>query len=167
MFDLKRLSPDGVAAALEKGLRYRLLNEPSEAESICQDVLCVEPANQDALVLLLLAITDRFDAGYAVGVTRAQEILPRLTDDYERAYYSGIVAERRGKATLNGGRPGADSNAYLLLREAMGHYERAEKIRPTGNDDAVLRWNACARIIMENHLTEPEAEPRQPVLQSE
>ena len=36
-------------AALEKALRYRLLNEPVEAESICRDVLEVDPDNQAAL----------------------------------------------------------------------------------------------------------------------
>lgn len=34
----------------------------------------------------------------------------------------------------------------------MDHYEKAESIRPAGNDDALLRWNACARIIMANRL---------------
>ena len=167
MFELKRLSRDGVAAALEKGMRYRLLNEPSEAESICLDVLAIEPDNQQALVLLLLSISDRVGRGYAVGVTQAQEILPRLRDPYERAYYSGIISERRGKAMLQAGRPGAETNACLLLKEAMTHYERAEKLRPAGNDDALLRWNACARIIMQNHLTEPEEEARETALQSE
>src|SRR5688572_17851193 len=160
MFELKRLSPDGVGAALDKATRYRLLNEPSEAESICHDVLAVDPDNQNALVLLLLAITDRFGRGYAVGVTRAQEVLPRISDPYEKAYYSGLVSERCAKAMLQAGRPGAAANASLLLREAMEHYQNAERLRPAGNDDAILRWNACARIIMQNHLQEPEEEEK-------
>src|ERR1700675_4795637 len=89
MFELKPLSKEGIPAALEKAIRYRLLNEPSEAESICQDVLRIDPDNQQALVTLLLAITDRFGRGYAVGITEATEVLPRLRDPYERAYYAG------------------------------------------------------------------------------
>ncbi len=159
MFNLKPLSPSAIPAALEKAMRYRLLNEPSEAESICLDVLRLEPEHQQALVILLLALTDRFGEGYAVGFTQAQEILPRLRDSYERAYYAGIIHERRGKAYLGQGTPGAVVNAYELLREAMDCYEQGEAIRPAGNDDAVLRWNACARLIMGNKLA-PRVEER-------
>jgi hypothetical protein len=100
MFELKPLSQEAVAAALEKAMRYRLLNEPAEAESICHDVLRVDPENQQALVILLLALTDRFGKGYGVGVLQAQEVLPRLRDAYERAYYAGIICERQAKARL-------------------------------------------------------------------
>ena len=55
MFELKRLSEEAIPAALEKATRYRLLNEPAEAESICHDVLQIDPENQQALVVLLLA----------------------------------------------------------------------------------------------------------------
>jgi hypothetical protein len=100
MFELKRLSKDAIPAALDKALRYRLLNEPAEAESICRDVLSIDPDNQQALVTLLLALTDRFDEGYAVGVAQAQEVLSRLRDEYERAYYtpasSASARPRRG-----------------------------------------------------------------------
>jgi len=155
MFQLKPLSHEGIPAALDKAMRYRLLNESGESESICHDVLHIDPDNQEALVLLLLALTDRFSKSYAVGVTRAQEVLPRLRDPYERAYYAGIISERRGKAMLHQGGIGASGAAYGFLREAMEHYENAEKIRPPGNDDVLLRWNACARIIMQNKLTAP------------
>lgn len=100
MFELKRLSKDAIPAALDKALRYRLLNEPAEAESICRDVLSIDPDNQQALVTLLLALTDRFDEGYAVGAIQAQEVLSRLRDEYERAYYAGIICERQAKARI-------------------------------------------------------------------
>jgi hypothetical protein len=38
----------------------------------------------------------------------------------------------------------------------MENYERAMKFAPSANDDAILRWNTCARMIMEN----PEIQPR-------
>jgi len=153
MFELKSLSgPEAIPAALEKAMRYRLLNEPGEAESICQDVLRIDPENQQALVILLLALTDRFGKSYAVGVIQAQELVTRLQDQYERTYYAGIISERRAKARLHQGSPGSGHEAFQFLREAMGWYEKAEVIRPPGNDDALLRWNACARIIMCNKL---------------
>ena len=152
MFELKRLSSEAIPAALEKALRYRLLNEPAEAESICHDVLAIEPEHQQALVMLLLAITDRFGKGYGVGLTEAQDALARLRDEYDRAYYAGIICERRAKAQLRHAYPGASHDAYEFLREAMTWFEKAEAIRPPRNDDALLHWNTCARIIMRNQL---------------
>jgi tetratricopeptide (TPR) repeat protein len=159
MFELKQLSADAIPAALEKALRYRLLNDPAEAESICHDVLRIDPENQQALVNLLLALTDRFGKSYAVGVTQAQEVLTHLHDEYQRAYYAGIIYERRAKAQLHQGHPGSGHDAYELLREAMSYFERAETLRPAKNDDALLHWNTCARLIMGNQLT-PRSEER-------
>jgi hypothetical protein len=156
-FQLKTLSEEAIPAALEKAERYRLLNEPAEAESICLDVLKVAPENQEALVTLLLAITDRFSKGYGVSDTQARELLDSLTGEYERAYYGGLLAERRAKMKLTQGSH-ASSWAYGLLREAMDFYERAEALRPPGNDDALLRWNTCARIIEKNKLVAREEE---------
>ena len=107
MFTLKPLSLEGIPQALEKAHHYRLLNEPAEAESICLDVLQIDPDNQQALVSLLLALSDRLTHGYAIGGTKAREVVNKLTDDYQRAYYAGIVAERQAKARLNQGGPGA------------------------------------------------------------
>jgi tetratricopeptide (TPR) repeat protein len=159
MFKLKRLSEDAIPAALEKALRYRLLNEPHEAESICQDVLNVDPKNQEALVVLLLALTDTFGEGHAAGARQAQEVLTRLEDPYERAYYAGIICERQAKARLLQGHPGASHDAYEFLNEAMEWFEKAEALRPPNNDDALLRWNTCARMIMTNRLTPRLQEP--------
>ncbi|HWQ13605.1 MAG TPA: hypothetical protein VNL77_12435 [Roseiflexaceae bacterium] len=152
MFTLKPLSHEGVAAALEKAERYRLLNEPWEAESICHDILAVEPENQRALVVLLLAITDQFGRGVPEKIGQAHELLPRLREEYDRVYYGGLIAERQAKAILRRGVPGSASQAYEWFRTAMEHFERAEAIRPPGNDDALLRWNACARTIMQRRL---------------
>ncbi len=153
MFELKRLSEDAIPAALEKALRYRLLNEPAEAESICRDVLDTDPDNQEALVTLLLALSDRFSEGYSAGIRQAQDILSRLSDPYERAYYAGIICERQAKTRLQQGHPGANHDAYEFLSEAMSWFEKAESLRPAKNDDALLRWNTCARMIMGSRLT--------------
>ena len=153
MFELKPLHKDAILAALDKAMRYRLLNEPGAAESICLDVLKIDADNQQALVTLLLAMTDRLAKGYSIGDTQIQEVLGRLSGEYERIYYTGIVWERRAKARLAKGSPGANYAAYDWFREAMEWFEKAEAIRPPGNDDAILRWNSCARVIMSNNLS--------------
>src|SRR5438445_2333931 len=106
MSELKRLHKDAIPAALEKAERYRLLNEPGEAESICLDILHVDPENQQAIIMLLLALTDRFEKGYGVSDSQTKERSARLNSDYDRAYYSGIVAERRAKVKLRQQTPG-------------------------------------------------------------
>jgi hypothetical protein len=159
MFRLKPLSTDAIPGALAKAERYRLLNEPGEAESICLDVLEIDGGNQDALIMLVLALTDQFPPETtSKTITRPGGLAGQLVDDYDRAYYSGIVRERRAKAVLQHQRYGATATAIAWLKEAMGFYERAEAVRPAHNDDAVLRWNACARLLM--HL--PEIEPDLP-----
>src|ERR1700682_1185575 len=160
MSELKALSKEAIPAALEKATRYRLLNEPAEAESICLDVLKADPENQEAIVALLLALTDRFTKGYGVGDAQAKELLARIRDEYERAYYTGIFAERRAKTKLTQNTPDCRFQAYDLFREAMSWFEKAETIRPSGNDAALLRWNTCVRIIAQNKLVPRGEEER-------
>lgn len=165
MAEYKPLSPEAIPAALEKAERYRLLNEPGEAESICLDVLRTDPESQSALITLLLAVTDRFGKGYGVSDTQTKELLSRVKGEYERAYYTGILLERRAKAKLAQGTPGSRHYAHDGFREAMGWFEKAEAIRPPGNDDALLRWNTCARIIEKNHLVPREEDNVEPPLE--
>jgi hypothetical protein len=148
MFELKPLHKDAIPAALEKANRYRLLNEPGAAESIYLDILAIEPDNQEALKNIVLAMSDRFGKDYSIGEARVSEYITRLKDDYQRAYYTGIMYERRAKAELAKDGVGA----YELFRQAMECFEKAEAMRPAGNDEAILRWNGCARIINRNKL---------------
>jgi hypothetical protein len=141
------ISKAAIPAALERAERYRLLNEPAQAESICLDVLAVEPDNQTALITQLLAITDHLQTERSKGAQRARAILPKLSDTYRRSYYAGIIAERHALAMLANGAPRAGQGAYALVREAMDLYEQAEKLRPPGEDEAILRWNACVRLL--------------------
>ncbi len=159
-FTLKTLSPEAVARAVAKAERYRLLNEPAEAASICLDALAIETDNHDALVNLLLALTEQFEEDLPGVVTEAFHVADRLSDPYEHAYYSGIVWERRAKAQLHRGGMGLGPQVYGSLREAMTWYERAEAIRPAGNDDPLLRWNTCARLIMRDQRLAPVTEER-------
>ncbi|MDA1273402.1 MAG: hypothetical protein O2960_05025 [Verrucomicrobia bacterium] len=164
-FDLKPLSKQSIPAALEKAVRYRLLNEPGEAESICLDILNVEPNHQEALRIQLLALTDRFANGHMAGVKEAQEILGGLTSEYDKHYFAGIISERRAKAHLELGVAESSHAAYEWLIEAMSFYNRAEGVRPQGNDDALLRWNTCAREIMRLKLSPRPGEKYEPSLE--
>jgi hypothetical protein len=167
MFELKPLSTDAVAGALAKAERYRLLNEAEEAESICLDVLAVEPANQTALTMLILAITDQFRDDVSGNVSRAQTLLPRLADDYSRAYFAGIIQERRAKAGLHQRGLEPRTGIYEWLTAAMREFERAAALRPAGNDDAILRWNACARTLMRYPHLQPQPDERTHAIMSE
>jgi hypothetical protein len=160
IFELKTLSLDAVPRALAKAERYRLLNEPGEAESICRDALDADPGNQEALIMLLLALTEQFDDHLTAGGTDVWTCAERIRGDYERAYYTGIVWERRAKARLRRAALDCGPRAYEWLREAMSWYEKAEAIRPPGNDDALLRWNTCARLIMRDRRLVPSTEER-------
>jgi len=152
MFEFKPLSTEAVGRALEKAEHYRLLNEPREAESICRDILAVEPDNQRAVVLLVLSLSEQFGDDGGTGVEEAKMLVSRLESEYERAFYSGIICERRAKELLAHGTLGSGPRVYELLRDAMAWFEKAEQRSPAGNDDSLLRWNTCARIIRRNKL---------------
>ena len=166
MLTPKAITRDAIPAALEKAERYRLLNEPGGAESICLDVLAVDATHAEALVMLLLSITDQFDEDTAANVRRAREVLPRLRDAYARAYYAGVIGERHAKALLRRGVLRAGAAAYALLRDAMRSYEDAERNRPSGDDEAILRWNTCARLLAANQQLRPgEREDYEPAFE--
>src|SRR5438067_11146702 len=148
MLELKPISSQGIPKAIAKAERYRLLNEPQEAESICLDILRVGPDHQEVLAILLLAITDQFGKNHEVGPEHAKRALGKLSGEYERAYYAGVIAERWGKARLRGkDHPSLVSGFFA---EAMDWYAKAIASSPAGNDDAILRWNACVRFIQQN-----------------
>ena len=166
-FDLKSISVESIPEALKKVERYRLLNEPTLAESICLDILAIVPDHQQALISLLLARTDQFHL--QLPAREAQEILARIKGDYEQDYYAGIIWERVGHARIRQGGSGGSGSAYHALREAMSHYERAIDFASPGNDDAILRWNTCARVIMQNPDVRPlpEEDPAEAWLHDE
>ena len=162
--NLKPITHEGIPSALQKAERYRLLNDSAAAESICLDVLEIDPENQEALVSLLLAITDQFTEELADGVRRAKDVLPRLTDPYERVYYTGIVSERRARAQLHRGALGSADVAAEGFRDAMRWYEKAEAMRPAGNDESILRWNTCVRMLG-RHESAPAVSEYEPALE--
>lgn len=159
MAALKPISRESIPRALDKAERYRLLNEPFLAESICLDVLATDAHHQQALKIYTLALADQF-AGSESGVKRALAAVAKLESEYDRAYYAGIVAERRGSAILERSGYGAGASAWHLITQAMALYEKADALqKDDSNDDAVLRYNTCVRLIEAHRLTEPSSEP--------
>ena len=162
-YELKRIS----SAAFRRRCRRRSGTgssttppPPRASASTCCEV---DPRNQEALVTLLLAITDQLAEAPAEGTRRAQELLPRLDDEYKRMYYAGIICERCAKAHLRRGAMGAGEVAYHWFRQAMDWYEKAEARRAAGNDEAILRWNTCARILArDGHIRPRVEEPAAP-----
>lgn len=142
---LKPISRAGIAEAISKAEIYRYLNEPGEAESICRDILAIEPDNQTALRLLGLAITDQFAGEPSDRYSESEGVFGGLTSQYERVYHLGILRERIAKAQLRAGR--LPHTVFPIFEEAMNYFAEAEKIRPHNNDDAILRWNRCVRLL--------------------
>ena len=166
MFEIKPISHESVASALAKAEHYRLLAEPSEAESICRDVLALEPSNQHALVVLALALTDLIPRD-PKAFAQAVEISGRLESAYERAYYSGICWERRAKAQHHSGAHGSSHHVYEWLVKALRFFDTAEGLRPAGNDDALLRWNTCVRFLAHHRELMPRTEDEPSAILSE
>jgi hypothetical protein len=157
MFELKPISRDSVAGALAKAERYRLLNEPSEAESICHDILQIEPGNREALINLILAQTEQIPEDTRA-FANALATVSHLDSPYDRAYYAGIAWERRAKARYQTGGPGAHRYVYEWIVTALELFKTAEPLRAPGNDDALLRWNACIRFLNHHRELAPAAE---------
>lgn len=143
--ELKKIHHEAVPKALELGERYRLLNEPEQAESIARDVLVIEAENQQATLLLVLALSDQFMTHHTNSLQEAEKLLARLTNDYQRAYYRGVTLERWARAKRHQGLPVHAVDDWI--ERAMASFEEAEKVRPAGNDDSILRWNTCARML--------------------
>jgi len=144
-YKIKRISTAGIGEAIAKAELYRSLNEPEEAESICRDIIAIEPEHQLVLRLLGLALTDQFTGHGSDRYREAEEIFRQLKDPYEQLYYSGILHERRAKAQLKAGQLPRSLSA--LFEHALHCFAEAEKVRPAGNDDAILRWNRCVRLL--------------------
>lgn len=157
MFTLKPISHDSVETALAKAERYRLLNEPHEAESICRDILEVDPTNRQARISLVLALTDEIPQEPGA-FARAVAEISGLEAEYDRSYYSGIAWERRAKAYYDADGPGSSSYVHDWIVKALHLFEEAEHLRPAGNDDAILRWNACVRFLERHKELRPKTE---------
>jgi len=164
-YELKGLSADAIDAAMAKMKRYRLLNEPDDAESICRDILHIRPEHREARVGLLLCLTDQFELGLAGRMAEAAEIAEGLPDAYDQLYYKGIICERRAKAHFKQHSPQRGCLTHAWLKKAMHCFEKAAECRPDDNAACILRWNTCARMIMSHDEIRPAPEegPTEPL----
>lgn len=162
MPELKPISKDAIPGALEKARHYRLLNQPWQAESICSDILRAEPDNQQVIYELVLTITDQFEGKFKRSVSNALEVAEKLTNTYQREYCSGLIYERQAMAAFKRQTPRAGYIAFNYLEQALYHYGNALKIRPSTNDEAILRWNACVRFINQYKLKSAPEESGSP-----
>ena len=153
---LKAISKSAIPEALNKVQHYRYLNQAEEAESICRDILGADPDHQLALRMLGLAITDQFKGGDSDNYLEAEACFQKLTSPYERSYYMGILYERRAKAQMRAGH--LPHSLKASFERAMECFEEAGKLRPSGNDDALLRWNRCLRLLNGIPVSGREAE---------
>jgi len=159
MIEPHRIQANTVPAALKQAQHYRLLNEPQLAESICRDIVAVEPDNELALITMLLSLTDQFDEKFGEARDQASEIRGRLPKPYHQAYYEGIILERWARAQKKLAVPVETIQAWI--RNAMQSYHQASELAPADDPNPLLRWNTCARFLNEldqhkpYHATEP------------
>jgi hypothetical protein len=129
-FDLKTLAGGGLRA-LAKAERYRLLNEPSgpkvSASTRSRPTPTTRPSQRCSWPSPI--------SPSRLGDPEAWSTVGRLRDEYERAYYTGIIHERRAKA-LPLTKRRAGSRAHEWIREAMANYERAG---PSGPRTTTMR----------------------------
>lgn len=160
---LKKISTASVPAALKMAERYRLLNDPGEAESICLDILEVDPKNHDAQISLILSLSDQLSERMGA-FEEAQMIVHGLKKKYERNYYSGVLCERRARAHFRSDSMSSGHVAYDWFQQALDFFDKAGKDRPKGNDKAYFRWNAIVRMLAQHPSLKPYAENSEPQL---
>ena len=153
--ELKTLGADQVSSALAAAEQCRAGGEAETAESICTDILEVDPGNARAIELLLWSRVDLLGEGRYGGVERAQEALALVQSDFERHYLEGVICEQQARFLI--GKRGRHSSrvAYDWFRHAMDAFEEAARIAPD-RPEASLRWNACLRSIERDRHCAPD-----------
>ena len=112
MFELERISKDAIPASLEKAMHYRLLNEPLQSESICLDILEVEPENQQALVTLLLALSEALAREHGLS---AMSLIVASSNEGARRLYERIGYVETARRTIVKDGWECDSAEWVLL----------------------------------------------------
>lgn len=135
-----------VKKALKKAKQYRSLLEPEIAESICLDILNIDPENQDVLIVYILALLDQISrTENQTHIKTIERTIDNLTSQYQRYYYLGLLSERRARHLLTQAMSRSFSYDYFI--EALTSYQQAIELCPQKNDEAILRWNSCIRTV--------------------
>lgn len=153
--ELKSLNGHDLDQAQRKAEKYRDLNQPDETDSICRDILAVNPQHQAALRSLGLSLTDRYDGDGMQLHREALAVFGKLESAYERTYYAGIAWERYGKSQLA---QGIGPGAHHAFHRALHLFEEAEDLTEKENPDPILRWNRVVRELTTHPLLRFEEE---------
>ena len=157
MFALKALSHEGVASALAKAEHYRLLKRTGRSGEHLPRYSRHRARNQQALICLVLAQSDQI-ARDSRSFHSALATVQKLQGSTSVPITAGIVWERRAKALDAERGRGTHHSVYEWVVKALDCFAQAERLRPAGNDDAVLRWNTCVRFLTQS--SKPRAEGR-------
>jgi len=152
--ELKKITTKSIPHALKKAERYQLIEDPGQAESICLDILEVDPGNHEARIMLILALSDQLKYRMEA-FPEAKTLIADLEDPYERAYYTGVLRERRARVHYRSGATGSYFVAYEWFTRALQAYAEAEALRPEDNEDVLFRWNAVARTLNRSKSLQP------------
>ena len=163
MHQLKPISESAIPSALKRAERYRLLNEPAEAESICLDILEIDPKNRDARIMLILSLSDQFEERIAA-YDEAKDVVAELKKNYDKAYYGGLICERRARAHMRRDSHGSGYAAYEWFQRALEEFDTAHDLSPKGNEEALFRWNSIVRTLERNGSLRPAPEDATPQL---
>lgn len=158
MSELKPLSTNAIDHAIEKAQRYRLLNQPLQAESICLDVLHTQPDNEQALIELTLALSDQLADGDPGSLDQARQVVQKMNTEYHQAYYSALLSERQALVLLKQRGKRSSLVAFEFFNDALAQYEVAMHHKPDGEDESILRWNFCKRMINKHQLNDIDPE---------
>jgi hypothetical protein len=146
------ISQKSIPTVLKKARQYRALLEPDLAISICLDVFAIEPTNQDALVIYMLALTDVYShQNIKPQPEKILKTIAQFESEFHQVYYQGIFLERKARAMLKSSM--SHSFAYEGLMEALELYQQAQKIAPEQCADPILRHNSILRTIDKEKLT--------------
>lgn len=146
-----------VQKAMERAEHYRLLNEPEQAESICRDIVSVDPENEKAWIHLLLSLSDQFPKDKEDARKEATEALVHIKSDFLNHYYQGIIHERWGRANMKFGH--GHQAVMSWISKAMQSYQKAIELAPADDPDPTLRWNTCVRLMEKLSKSAPPAQP--------
>ncbi len=135
---------------LKKAKQYRLLLEPDLAISICIDIFAIDANNQEALIIYILALTDKLSNGCKVTDKKILDTIAKLSTKFYKDYYTGIFLEKKARAMLKNTM--SKSFAYAAFMQAIKAYKQAEKLADKDCSDAILRYNSCLRTIEKQHL---------------
>ena len=155
--DFKNLESADLDAALAAAQASWAELRAEETESICLDILELDPNHRSTLDLLLRCRIELLKKGLPQSVARAQELIPQLDSDFDQAFYSGMIREAQARYLLEKRGRATSGVAYSWFRHAMDDFAAASNL-DAGRVEPKLHWNACLRTLENNPQCVPPPE---------